>query len=115
MPVLASSSAGTSTPAFYTLVPALTTSDSSSPFSIVAFTRLVDPGSSYPTAQGVTSAALGSGTLDLIYASSSRNAGTANEGQATFSQHDQVRAIRLKSLAKLTLLPDSRLALRASI
>ncbi|BGP07380.1 hypothetical protein JCM10049v2_003211 [Rhodotorula toruloides] len=89
MPVLASSSAGTSTPAFYTLVPALTTSDSSSPFSIVAFTRLVDPGSSYPTAQGVTSAALGSGTLDLIYASSSRNAGTANEGQATFSQHDQ--------------------------
>ncbi|EGU12958.1 hypothetical protein RTG_00999 [Rhodotorula toruloides ATCC 204091] len=89
MPVLASSSAGTSTSTFYTLVPALTTSDSSSPFSSVAFTRLVDPGSTYPTAQGVTNAPLGSGTLDLIYASSSRNPGTPNEGQATFSQHNQ--------------------------
>lgn len=90
MPVLASSSADTSTSAFYTLVPALTTSDSSSPFSTVAFTRLVDPGSTYPTAQGVTSGALGNGTVDLIYASSSRNPGTADEGQASFSEHDQV-------------------------
>ncbi|BGP24055.1 carbohydrate-binding domain family 9-like protein [Rhodotorula toruloides] len=89
MPVLASSGAGTSTGAFYTLVPALTTSDSSSPFSSVAFTRLVDPGPSYPTAQGVTNTTLGSGAVDLIYASSSRNPGSANEGQASIGMHNQ--------------------------
>jgi len=93
-PQLASTDASTSTTAFYTIVPELTTSDASSPYSAVAYVRQRDPGSSYPTASGVTAAALGAASTEFIYASSSRKpSGTAED--ANLAEHNQVRSLPL--------------------
>ncbi|GAA5855551.1 hypothetical protein JCM9279_005117 [Rhodotorula babjevae] len=87
-PQLASTDASTSTTAFYTIVPELTTSDASSPYSVVAYVRQRDPGSSYPTASGVTAATLDAASTEFIYASSSRKpSGTAED--ADLAEHNQ--------------------------
>ncbi|TNY20468.1 hypothetical protein DMC30DRAFT_439181 [Rhodotorula diobovata] len=96
-PQLASSDAATSTSTFYTLVPELTTSDASSPFSAVAYVRARDPGASYPTASGVTSAAIQDAATSIIYASSSRAPSGTGE-DANLSEHNQARFPFLASL-----------------
>ncbi|GAA5905993.1 hypothetical protein JCM8208_006310 [Rhodotorula glutinis] len=87
-PKLASTDASTSTTAFYTVVPELTTSDASSPYSVVAYVRQRDPGSSYPTASGVTTAALQAASTEFIYASSSRKP-TSTAEDADLDEHNQ--------------------------
>lgn len=98
-PQLASSDAATSTSTFYTLVPELTTSDASSPFSAVAYVRARDPGASYPTASGVTSAAIQDAATSIIYASSSRAPSGTGE-DANLSEHNQARFPFLASLVR---------------
>ncbi|GAA5925953.1 hypothetical protein JCM3775_005160 [Rhodotorula graminis] len=90
MPQLASTDAATATTAFYTVVPELTTSDASSPYSAVAYVRQRDPGSSYPTASGATAAALGAASTEFIYASSSRKPSTTAE-DADLAEHNQAK------------------------
>lgn len=89
MPQLASSSAGTDTQAYYQLVPELTTTDPSASYGAVAFLRPLNVGSSYPI-KSSAQAALNSDPTEFVYASGSKNPGSANEG-ASFAQHDQVR------------------------
>ncbi|BGP39353.1 hypothetical protein JCM10449v2_003291 [Rhodotorula kratochvilovae] len=88
-----------STSDYYTLVPELTTADASSPFSAVAFSRLRDPGASYPTQSGVTPAALEDASTSFIYASSTSKPSAADEG-ATISQHNQPMGTTSVDLSK---------------
>ncbi|BGP47450.1 hypothetical protein JCM10450v2_003302 [Rhodotorula kratochvilovae] len=88
-----------STNDFYTLVPELTTGDASSPFSAVAFSRLRDPGASYPTQSGVTPAALEDASTSFIYASSSSKPSGTDEG-ARIGQHNQPMGTTSLGLSK---------------
>ncbi|BGP39350.1 hypothetical protein JCM10449v2_003288 [Rhodotorula kratochvilovae] len=92
-------STGAATNEFYTLVPELTTADASSPFSAVAFSRLRDPGASYPTQSGVTPAALEDASTSFIYASSSSKPSGTVEG-ARISQHNQPMGTTSLDLSK---------------
>ncbi|GAA5994551.1 cytochrome b561 domain-containing protein [Rhodotorula paludigena] len=88
LPSVASGDPSTSTTAFYTLVPELTTTEASSPYSAVAWTRARSPGSSYPTASGVATTQLGDAQTSFIYGSSSENPGNADE-TAPVRRHNQ--------------------------
>lgn len=103
LPSVASEDPSTSTTAFYTLVPELTTTDASSPYSAVAWTRARSPGSSYPTASGVATTELGDAQTSFIYGSSSENPGSADE-TAPVQRHNQVRQSSLtrRSINALT-------------
>lgn len=91
-PSVASTDAATSTATFYTLVPELTTSDRTSPYSSVAWIRALDPGASYPAPAGVTPMLLTTGPASFVYASATAfaNPGDPSEG-ARLQQHDNVR------------------------
>lgn len=92
-PMVASTDSSTGTAAFYTLVPELTTSDRTSPFSSVAWVRALDPGATYPTPEGVTATLLTTGSASFIYASATAFANPQDSAEgARLLQHDNVRS-----------------------
>jgi hypothetical protein len=91
-PVLASTDAATNTATFYTLVPELSTTDRTSPFTSVAYVRALDPGTSYPAPAGATVKLNTAGQDSFIYASASSSLNPQDLSEnAKLSQHDNVR------------------------
>lgn len=90
MPVAASSVEATSTSAFYTFLPELSTSDAASSFTAVSFLRLLAAPADYPSTSTFTS--LTKASTRFIYASSSvKPDGEAED--AVITQHNQVRSL----------------------
>lgn len=88
MPVAASTSSGTTTSDFFTYLPALSTTDGTSPFTLVSYLRPLSFPSNYVSTAVTTS--ITRGVNSFIYASSTvKPANTAET--ATLTQHDQVR------------------------
>ncbi|GAA6035792.1 hypothetical protein JCM8097_005704 [Rhodosporidiobolus ruineniae] len=100
-PEVASTTAGSSTDAYYTLVPALSTSEVADPSTSVAWLRPLVPPSGYPASPGRDANLQQAGENQFIYASSSRNPGTSDEGSAELEQHDQPHGTTTLSLAAL--------------
>lgn len=98
VPVLASSSSSRSTADFYTLVPGLTTTQSSASHATVAWIRERAPPSTYPTTGSVSSSTLQPSKTSFIYGAASRNPKTTNEGTTSLVQHNLVRTFRCMSL-----------------
>ncbi|BGP23608.1 hypothetical protein Rt10032_c02g0659 [Rhodotorula toruloides] len=88
VPTLASGSSSGSTADFYTLVPALTTTQSSPSYASVAWIRERTPPSTYPTIAGASSATLQQSKTSFIYGAASRNPKTTNEGTTNLAQHN---------------------------
>lgn len=94
-PTLASSSASTngSTTSFYTFLPELSTSRSTTSYSAVSCIRLLSL-SDYPTTTASKPyATLSWAPTGFIYASCNINPGSISEETASLSQHDQVRSL----------------------
>ncbi|PRQ72994.1 hypothetical protein AAT19DRAFT_15747 [Rhodotorula toruloides] len=91
VPSLASSSSSRSTADFYTLVPALTTTQTSASYASVAWIRERTPPSTYPTTGSVSSSTLEQSKTSFIYGAASKNPKTTNEGTTSLAQHNLVR------------------------
>lgn len=85
-PTVASTASATSTSALFTYLPALSTSDSSSPYTVIAYLRPL----TFPSGLSTTSfPPLSAAKTTFIYASSSKSPDDTAEN-ASLSQHDQV-------------------------
>lgn len=90
MPVVASTVAATSTSAFYTYLPELSTIDAASSFTAVTYLRFLAAPADYPSTSTFTS--LTKASTRFIYASSSiKPDGDAED--AVLTQHNQVRSL----------------------
>ncbi|KAK4703774.1 hypothetical protein P7C70_g2437, partial [Phenoliferia sp. Uapishka_3] len=89
MPVVASTASATETPAFFTFLPALSTSDAGSSFTVVSYIRLLSMPSGYPTTASAN--AITRGSMNFIYASSTVKPDN-NAENAQLTQHDQSHA-----------------------
>lgn len=87
-PLVASTAAATSTSAFYTIIPSLS-SDGTSSYTAVTFLRLLTIPSTYPS--NSTRLSLSRSMTSFIYASCSVNPQSTAE-TATLKQYDQVRS-----------------------
>lgn len=88
-PVLANK--GTPSTNFYTIVPAISTTDPASKFFAISYIRLLDPGAAYTTTS--THKTVVRGVQPFIYSSCSIGPADTAEG-AILTQHDQVRRSR---------------------
>lgn len=91
-PVIASTAATTSTNNFFTYLPALSSTDPASPYTVVSYLRLLSMPADYPTTSSFKSITRGKNSF--IYASSTFQPQNAAEN-AILTQHDQVRTSRM--------------------
>lgn len=98
-PVLAASNTELSSNRFFTLVPSLSTSTASSPYTVVTYLRLLRQPSNYPSTSPFKTIARRQ--TPFIFASCSVNPRNAAEG-AHLQQHDQV-SFRFLCIASLVL------------
>ncbi|KAL8276339.1 hypothetical protein RQP46_011264 [Phenoliferia psychrophenolica] len=89
MPVLASTVAATSTNSFYTFLPAISTSDASSSYTVVSYLRLLAMPSGYVTTSAMKTIARG--PQSFIYASSTIKPDSTAEN-AVLTQHNQAHS-----------------------
>ncbi|KAK4704668.1 hypothetical protein P7C70_g1538, partial [Phenoliferia sp. Uapishka_3] len=103
MPTVASADASLATSNFYTLLPALSTTDPSSAFTAVSFVRLLEMPSNYPSTSPHKS--ITQTSTSVCYASSSDRPPTTTQ-DATITQHNQGHAAIMMDLStKANLVP----------
>lgn len=87
MPTVASTAATTSTNNFFTYLPALSSTDAASPFTVVSYLRLLTMPADYPSTSSFKS--ISRAKTSFIYASSTFQPQNVAEN-AILTQHDQV-------------------------